>query len=56
MSLDSNNAHGSDMMSIRMLKICGDLQILTIYLQVLLRVRVLPQNWEKANVVSTHKK
>ena len=56
--LDSNNAHGHDEISIRMLKICGSsvcrpLQI--IYKSCLDRGK-FPQEWKKANVVPVHKK
>ena len=56
--LDLNKAHGHDMISIRMLKICGN----SIYkpLQLIFRSCIengkFPSEWKKANVVSVHKK
>ena len=57
-SLDSSKAHGPDMISIRMLKICGKSIIkphLIIYKNALRRV-VFPTNGKKTNVVPVHKK
>ena len=56
--LDPNKAHGHDMISIRMLKICGN----SVYrpLQLIFRSCIengkLPSEWKKANVVPVHKK
>ena len=56
--LDPNKAHGHDMISIRMLKICGN----SIYkpLQLIFRSCIkngkFPSEWKKANVVPVHKK
>ena len=56
--LDSNKAHGHDMISICMLKICGN----SIYkpLQLIFRSCTengkFPSEWKKANVVPIHKK
>ena len=56
--LDPNKAHGHDMISIRMLKICGN----SIYkpLQLISRSCIengkFPYEWKKANVVPVHKK
>ena len=53
-----NKAHGHDMISIRMLKICGD----SIYKPLRLTFRAsldqenFPLSWKKANVVPIHKK
>ena len=57
-SLDPNKAHGHDMMSIRMLKICGDSinKPLGLIFRACLEHGVFPQNWKKANVVPIHKK
>ena len=57
-SLDSNKAHGHDMISIHMLKICGKSIIkpnLIIYKNALRRA-VFPTNGKKTNVVPVHKK
>ena len=57
-ALDPNKAHGHDMISIRMLKICG----YSIYkpLQLIFRSCIenekFPSEWKKANVVLVHKK
>ena len=56
--LDRNKAHGHDMISIRMLKICGN----SIYkpLQLIFRSCIVngkfPSEWKKANAVPVHKK
>ena len=57
-SLDPNKAHGHDMISIRMLKICGKSIIkplLIIYKKCLVK-GCFPNEWKKANVVPVHKK
>ena len=57
-SLDPNKPHGHDMMSIRMLKICGDSinKLLGLIFKAWLEHRVFPQNWKNARVVPIHKK
>ena len=57
-SLDLNKAHGNDMMSIRMLKICGDStnKPLVLIFRACLEHGVFPQNRKKANVVPIYKK
>ena len=56
--LDPNKAHGHDMVSIRMLKMCGN----SIYkpLQLIFRSCIenwkLPSEWKEANAVPVHKK
>ena len=56
--LDPNKAHGHDMISIRMLKICSN--SIYIPLQLIFRSCIedgkSPSEWEKANVVPVHKK
>ena len=51
-------SHGHDMVSIRMLKICGDsiYKPLGLIFRACLEHRVFPQNWKRANVVPVHKK
>ena len=57
-SLDSNKAHGHNMMSIHMLKICGK----SIIKPLLIIFKKCPETgcflneWKKANVVPVHKK
>ena len=57
-SLDPNKANGHDMISIHMLKICGDStnKPLGLIFRACLEHEVFPQNWKKANVVPIHKK
>ena len=56
--LDPSKAHGHDMISIRMLKICGN----SIYkspqliFQSCIEIGKFPSEWKKANVVPVHKK
>ena len=57
-SLDSNKAHGDDMISIRMLKlwdksICKPLNII---FKSCMTQGIFPSEWKKANVVPIHKK
>ena len=54
----SNKAHGHDMISIRMLKICGKFIIkpLQIIYKKGLEKGCFPNEWKKANVVPVHKK
>ena len=57
-NLDSNKAHGHDMISIRMIKIC-DTSIcrpLKLIFQACLESGKFPNEWKKANVVPVHKK
>ena len=56
--LDINKAHGHDMISIRMLKICQQsiCKPLLIIFQNCLRTGKFPTTWKKANVVPVHKK
>ena len=56
--LDPNKAHGNDMMSISMLKICGDSinEPLGLIFRACLEHEIFPQNWKKSNFVPIHKK
>ena len=55
---DSNKAHGHDMISIRMLKLCGEAicRPLNIILKTCLNTGKFPSEWKKGNVVPIHKK
>ena len=57
-NLDPNKAHGHDMISIRMIKLCGIsiCKPLEIIFQNCLRSGKFPSEWKKANVVPTFKK
>ena len=57
-NLDPNKAHDHDMISIRMIKICGIsiCKSLEIVFQNCLRSGKFPSEWKKANVVATFKK
>ena len=57
-NLDSNKAHGHDMISIRMLKLCGDsiCKPLDLVFKTCLRNDGFPLEREKANVVPIRKK
>ena len=57
-SLDPNKAHGHNMMSIRILKICGDSinKPLGLIFRACLEHGIFPQKWEKSNLVPIHKK
>ena len=57
-NLDPNKAHGHDMISIRMLKICGKsiLKPLHLIFQSCLETGTFPHEWKKANVIPVHKK
>ena len=57
-SLDPNKAHGHDMMSIRLLKICGNSinKPLGLIFRACLEHGIFSQIWKKANVVPIHKK
>ena len=56
--LDPNKAHGHDMISIRMLKLCEDSiwKPLEIIFKNCLKEGTFPNEWKKANVVPIHKK
>ena len=56
--LDSNKVNGHDMISIRMLKICGKsiIKPLIIIYRKCLEKGCFPNEWKKANVVSVHRK
>ena len=57
-NLDSNKARGNDMISIRMLKICGQsiIKPLLIIYKKCLEKGCFPNEWKKANVVPVHRK
>ena len=57
-NLDPNKAHGHDMISIGMVKLCGIsiCKPLEIIFQNCLRSGKFPSEWKKANVVPTFKK
>ena len=57
-SLDPDKAHGHDMISIWMLKLCGDstLPPLEFNFKSCLESGTFPSVWKKANVVPVHKK
>ena len=57
-NLDPNKAHGQDIISIRMIKLCGIsiCKPLEINFQNCLRSGKFPSEWKKANVVPTFKK
>ena len=57
-NLDSNEAHGHDEISIRMLKICGTFvcRPLQIIYKSCLEMGKFPREWKKANIVPVHKK
>ena len=57
-NLDSNKAHGHDMISIRMLKICEKsiIKPLVIIYKMCLQKGCFPSDWKKANVVPAHEK
>ena len=56
--LDPNKAHGHDMLSIRMIKLCGNsiCKPLSIIFNDCLNKGKFPHEWKKANVVPVHKK
>ena len=56
--LDPNKAHGHNMISIRMLKICGNsiYKSLQLIFPSCIENAKFPSEWKKANVVSVHKK
>ena len=55
-NLNPNKAYGFDMISIRMLKICGDsiLKYLELIFKSCLENRKFPIEWKKANVIPAH--
>ena len=57
-SLDPNKAHGHDMISIRMLNICGKpiCKPLELFFQFCIKQGKFPNEWKLANVVPVHKK
>ena len=57
-NLDSNKAHSHDMISIRMLKLCGNsiCKPLRIIFKNCLAKGYFPEMWKKANVIPIHKK
>ena len=57
-NLDPNKAHGHDMISIRMVKICDDsvCRPLKLTFQSCLESGKFPSEWKKSNVVPIHKK
>ena len=57
-SQDLNKAHGHDMISIRMLKLCGEAicRPLNIIFKTCLNTGKFPSEWKKGNVVPIHKK
>ena len=56
--LNPNKAHGHDMLSIRMIKLCGNsiCKPLSIFFKDCLSEGKFPHEWKKANVVPVHKK
>ena len=56
--LDPNKAHGHDMISIRMLKICGESisKPLEIIFKSCIEKGQFPNEWKKANAVTVHEK
>ena len=56
--LDPNKAHGHDILSIRMIKLCGKpiCKPLSIFFKDCLSEGKFPHEWKKANVVHIHKK
>ena len=56
--LDPNKAHGHDMLSIRMIKLCGNsiCKPLSIIFKDCLSEGKFPHEWKKANVTPVHKK
>ena len=57
-NLDPNNTHGHDMLSIRMIKLCGNsiCKPLSINFNDFLKGEKFPSDWKKAHVVPVHKK
>ena len=56
-NLDSNKAHGHDMISIRTLKICGKSIIKFLHITYTVAKKgCLPDEWKKTNNVLVHRK
>ena len=57
-NLDPNKAHGHDIISILMLKLCGKstYEPLDLIFQSYMKQGKFPTEWKKANVVPVHKK
>ena len=57
-NLDPNKAHGHDMISIRMLKMSGDVIIEPLFKIFIncLKCGIFPYDWKKGNIVPTFKK
>ena len=57
-NLDPNKSHGHDMLSIRMLKLCGEsiYKPFNLILKSCLKTGQFPSEWRKANVVPVFKK
>ena len=55
---DSNKAHGHDMISIPMVKLCGEAicRPLNIIFRLFLNTNKFPSEWKKGSVVPIHKK
>ena len=57
-NLDPNTAHGHDILSIRMLKLCGKsiCKPFDLIFQFCIKHEEFPTEWKKANAVPVHKK
>ena len=57
-NLDPNKGHGHDMLSIRMLQLCGKsiCKLLDLIFQSCIKHGEFATKWKKANVVPVHKK
>ena len=57
-NLNPNKAHGYDLVSIRMLKLCGDslCRLLELIFKDCLANGIFPSDWKKGNIVPVHKK
>ena len=57
-NLDPNKTHGHDMISIRMLKLCGKsiCKLPDLIFQSCIKQGKIPTEWKKANIVPLHKK
>ena len=57
-NLDPNKAHGHDMLTIRMIKLCGNsiCKPLLIIFNDCLKEGTFPSDWKKVHVVPVHKK
>ena len=56
--LKANKAHGPDMISVQIIKLCGDdlSTPLKIIFQNILKTGIFPEQWKEANVTPVHKK